>query len=193
MKYITTKSGRKVYPLSPEADQIHIDDIAHGLSNVCRFNGHTSSFFSVARHSINVAKRVLGEGADANTALKALLHDASEAYLCDIPTPVKEQITGYKESEEKMMRVIFEAFRLGWFTREESVVIGYWDLFECRRESRYFMDKSQIAPRDWPGLLKRLGDCRNLKDSSVSGQDRYDFIEYFNSLWEIKRKEEDGR
>jgi hypothetical protein len=67
--------------------QIRVDDVAHGLSNVCRFGGHTSRYYSVAEHSVLVASIVALSAPEH--ALAALWHDAHEAYMGDLPTPLK--------------------------------------------------------------------------------------------------------
>lgn len=102
---IRTYSGFYIDPLNPNPDAINIQDIAHALTNQCRFAGHTQRRFSVAQHSIMVADSVPDKH-----KLAALLHDASEAYLLDIPTPVKAQLSGYMEAEERLMQVIAKKF-----------------------------------------------------------------------------------
>lgn len=102
---IRTHSGKYLNPLAPSPDDICIEDIAHALSHLCRFGGHTSFFYSVAEHSLDVADRC-----NKARQLEALLHDASEAYLLDIPSPVKALIPGYKEAEDRLMKVIAEKF-----------------------------------------------------------------------------------
>lgn len=82
---IYTYTGRTIRPLAPDPDDICIEDIAHALSNQCRFTGHTRKFSSVAEHSVRVSWLVPEE-----FRLEALLHDASEAYLSDIARPVKK-------------------------------------------------------------------------------------------------------
>lgn len=82
-----TYTGRIVNPLDLRPQDIDIVDIAHALSNICRFGGHVRSFYSVAEHSIWVAELVKRYA--PHLELHALLHDASEAYLCDFPRPLK--------------------------------------------------------------------------------------------------------
>lgn len=94
-------SGIKFWPLDPRPEEINIIDIAHALSLVCRYNGHSRFHYSVAQHSVLVASVVPRE-----LRLEALMHDASEAYVCDIPRTFKAQLTGYKQIEDKMMNVI---------------------------------------------------------------------------------------
>lgn len=89
--------------LDPES--ICIEDIAHALSNTARFGGHLKEFYSVAQHSVHMAQM-----ASENFKLEALLHDASEAYLGDMPSPFKRIMPEYKEYENKLMQVIADKF-----------------------------------------------------------------------------------
>ena len=87
--WIQTRSGGRFYPLDPKPEHVDLRDIAHALARQCRFSGHTSRFYSVAEHSVRVAMRVFEETHDPVLALLGLLHDASEAYLVDLPRPLK--------------------------------------------------------------------------------------------------------
>ncbi len=102
--WICTRSGRRFYPLDPRVDDICIEDIAHALSNICRFTGHVSTFYSVAEHSWRAALAAPVH----ELALPLLLHDASEAYLCDVSRPVKhaEGMAFYRKAEERLMRAV---------------------------------------------------------------------------------------
>ena len=84
--WIHTFTGRHFYPLNPNADDVDIEDIAHALANTCRFNGHVSTFYSVAQHC------VLASQYCESDPLWALMHDAAEAYLPDVAAPVKKVI-----------------------------------------------------------------------------------------------------
>lgn len=108
--WIETHGGKRMWFLNPEAKMVDIDDIAHSLSNQCRFSGHTSRFYSVAEHSMNVAMELFDQSPVIR--MQGLLHDASEAYLLDIPSPVKIYLTNYKELEEKIMQAIFDKYNL---------------------------------------------------------------------------------
>lgn len=107
--YIYTRSGKKFFPAIPEPADILIEDIAHALSNTCRFTGHVKSFYSVAQHSVYVSMDV-----PKKYALAGLLHDASEAYLCDVSAPVKKlpSMKSYREMEEHLQNVIFRKYGL---------------------------------------------------------------------------------
>lgn len=100
-----TFTGRKIHPLNPDPSEIYIEDIAHALSMICRFNGHCTRFYSVAEHSVRVARLV-----PPMDRLSALLHDASEAYLCDVARPIKPHLAGYAALESRMERAIATRF-----------------------------------------------------------------------------------
>lgn len=107
--WIGTYTGKKFYPLDPRIEDIDILDIAHALSNVCRFTGHVNMFYSVAQHSVLAARYAPG-----HLMLAALLHDASEAYLCDLSRPVKHdpEMHAYRAAEKRLMRVIEHKFNV---------------------------------------------------------------------------------
>jgi 5'-deoxynucleotidase YfbR-like HD superfamily hydrolase len=110
---IQTWSGLRFSPLDPDPAAIEIEDIAHALSNLCRFGGHCSVFYSIAQHSCLVSDAVDG---DRETTLHALLHDASEAYLGDLPHPLKHRSplgVLYREIEEPLQAAILARFGLG--------------------------------------------------------------------------------
>ena len=105
---IFTYSGGFIRPLDPSPEDILIEDIAHALANQCRWTGHVRRFFSVAEHSMNVAKLVPQE-----LKLTALLHDASEAYLADLARPIKKAAglgEVYLEVEERLEAAIAARF-----------------------------------------------------------------------------------
>ncbi len=105
MNWIETYTGKKVYPLYPNPDMFCAEDIAHALSLQCRYNGHVPQFYSVAQHSVLVSQLV-----DTHDALWGLLHDAAEAYLSDIPSPVKGSgdFEFYRQAEDRILRCMAE-------------------------------------------------------------------------------------
>ena len=110
MSYITTVTGIHFYPLNPNPKDIDIEDIAHALSLICRANGHFRHFYSVAQHCIACAEEAIERGYSPEVILGCLLHDASEAYLCDVTRPVKKHIPQYLQAEEKLQDVIWKQF-----------------------------------------------------------------------------------
>lgn len=112
---IRTFTGIYMNVFEPTLEMICIEDIAHALSNQCRFGGHLPKFYSVAQHSFLCSQIVSEE-----FKLQALLHDASEAYLLDIPRPIKQGLRNYKEIEDKLMILISEKFGFN-YPLEKSV------------------------------------------------------------------------
>jgi len=118
--YVHTFSGKKFRPLSPDPALIDIRDIAHALAMQARFGGFTETFYSVAEHSFRCSYIV--PEADA---LSALLHDAGEAYLKDLPGPIKHArgMEAYREAEDNVMAAVNIAFQLP-SPRPESVTVA---------------------------------------------------------------------
>jgi 5'-deoxynucleotidase YfbR-like HD superfamily hydrolase len=104
---ILTSNGNQFDVANPSADDVDVEVIAHALSNACRFGNQTRSFYSVAQHSVIVSVLV-----PDFLELPALLHDATEAYLHDLPRPVKALLPEYKVLEARLARVIAKAFQL---------------------------------------------------------------------------------
>jgi hypothetical protein len=114
--WMQTYTGKRFDPLNPDPALIDIDDIAWALSNICRFGGHSSRFYSVAEHSVLVGEYLSGVGG-RRLALAGLLHDATEAYLGDVPRPLKyrPEFAFYREAEAKLEALIFHKFGLNEF------------------------------------------------------------------------------
>lgn len=104
---IRTVSGRYVNVFALEPHMIHIGDIAHALSNTPRFGGHLPRWYSVAMHSLHVADLV-----EPEHKLSALLHDASEAYLLDMPKPIKDRLPDYMALEQQVQGFIAKVYQL---------------------------------------------------------------------------------
>ena len=108
--FIQTYSGRKLDFRNPDPEAITLEDIAHALSQIVRFGGHISRFYSVADHSLNVARLVAWGGGTRQDTLCALLHDASESLIGDIVTPLKHILPQAMELEKKLSSMIFQKF-----------------------------------------------------------------------------------
>ena len=121
---IETFSGIMFNPLDPDVDMIRIEDIANSLAMQCRFNGHCKQFYSVAEHSVNCAKLAEILFPEKPIIAKfALLHDASEAYLCDIPRPIKASFSKYLEWEKSLSDLVFDKFVKQIPTEEEDEMV----------------------------------------------------------------------
>lgn len=108
--FITTYTGMHFNPIRPEEEKIFIQDIAHALSLLCRGNGHVSCFFSVGQHCIHCAKEAEARGYSARVCLACLLHDAGEAYMSDVTSPLKQHLPEYREYENKLLEIIYQKY-----------------------------------------------------------------------------------
>lgn len=107
--WMQTATGKQFWPMDPRASDVDPDDIAHALSMLCRYGGHSSEFYSVAEHCWLMSYAV-----SPVNALAALLHDASEAYLVDVPRPLKRSagMEAYRTAERLTMNQVAERFGL---------------------------------------------------------------------------------
>jgi hypothetical protein len=110
--YVQTIGGTMFWPMDPRADEISIDDIAHALSQQCRYAGHTPGFYSVAQHLVVCCDQAVKLCPDL--ALTVLMHDASEAYLSDLPRPVKRMLSGYLDIERTVEQAIPDKYGLAY-------------------------------------------------------------------------------
>jgi hypothetical protein len=112
--WMQTFSGGRWYPQSPRPEDVRIEDIAHALANTCRYAGHSERFYSVAEHCILICAAMNRDGQSVERQLAGLMHDAAEAYLCDIPRPLKPLLTNYLEMERIHEFVIQDALGLAF-------------------------------------------------------------------------------
>lgn len=110
---LKTITGRQIDLFNMTADDVDIIDIAHGLSRICRFGGHVHGWLSVAEHCVRVAERCVANGRP-DLALQALYHDAAEAYIGDMPSPIKHrsEMAVYRHLEHVVEAAIWE--HMGW-------------------------------------------------------------------------------
>ena len=91
----------------PEQQKYDIRDIAHALSNLCRYTGHGEQFYSVAQHSVLVSRVIAPQH-----ALVGLLHDAAEAYIGDVNSPLKTLLPEYRALEGRIEAALFRSYGL---------------------------------------------------------------------------------
>jgi hypothetical protein len=126
---IRTVTGKYIDLLDITPDDIDIEDIAYGLAHTARFAGQTRTFYSVLEHSIAVSMEV-----PHKFKLEALLHDASEAYIGDMPTPIKNRMPDYKYVESCIMDAVAKKFGISWPLSEvvkaadKKILEQEWDL-----------------------------------------------------------------
>ena len=108
--WIETYSGQRFDFHDPKPEQVHLEDVAHALSLLCRYNGHTQRFYSVAEHSVHIADRIRADGYKAQVQLTGLLHDAAEYIIGDMARPIKVTMPQFKEAEIIIDKVVAERF-----------------------------------------------------------------------------------
>ncbi len=145
--FIQTLSGRRVNPLDAAPEDIDPADIACALANLCRFGGHSRGFYSVAQHSVIVCDLLEERGATPDELLAALLHDAAEAYLGDLPHPLKHRSelgAAFRVAEKRLEAVIAARFAL----TDASARIKPLDRALLATERRIF----SLVAWHWPEL-----------------------------------------
>ncbi len=111
---IQTFSGLYVDPLNMRIEDIVLEDIAHALAMKCRFNGHSLEFYSVGDHSIRCCRYLGHKYRNIQLALCGLFHDLSETFAPDMPRPLKDSISGYREAEDAILKIGAEKFGFQW-------------------------------------------------------------------------------
>ena len=165
--WIQTVSGKRADLPTPKLDQIDINDIAYALAMKCRFNGQCKKFYSVAEHSVRVSWLL-----PAELTLAGLLHDANEAYLPDIPRPVKELIPDYKRVENLLEDTINLKYGIV-LSDEDKRHIKRADNVMLATEARDFMGNTT----DWG--LTEIPLKRPIKPWTID-ESRWGFLEAFN-------------
>ena len=161
------------------SNRIDIDEIARALSHICRYNGHTSQFYSVAQHSVFVAQILREDFRTRQHAMAGLLHDAAEALIGDMVKPLKDLIPQYHAIERNVERAVFGRFGLD---PELDPCVKRADLVMLRTELRDLMGVTdENAHRQWALPM----DVEPLEKAIVpmsSEQARQAFLEMFWSL-----------
>lgn len=151
--------GRQFWPLDPRPAEVRLDDVATALSHVCRFGGRCREWYSVAQHSLLVMEIV--ETTHPDIALQALLHDAAEAYLGDVVTPLKgdlrfrvEDADGYvvrdetfREAEQRLHTAILIGLGVPLPSVDDDFIIAQADMMALATESRDLMYDPEWARR----------------------------------------------
>ena len=157
--YIRTYSGIKFWPLEPKTKDIQPIDIAHSLAQKVRWQGHCKDFYTVGQHSLRVARaasiyaNLRGEFSDTEEDvifMYGLLHDANEAYLPDVPSPLKPLIKGWKRIEKKVDNIILKRFGLPPIIEEYRVIVKTADRALLQMESDEFFPKATKHYSRWP-------------------------------------------
>lgn len=165
--WMQTASGRKLHLLNPQPGEIVIEDIAHGLSHIARFNGQTKHHWplSVAQHSLHVAaiaeKDAYVAGLNLRDAyLHGLLHDAHEAYIGDITTPVGRILNGggaLALLKARVQTAVYDALGIKLPSPEVSEIVRGADKAALLNERRRFLDGTEgpLLPQFAKGAFLR--------------------------------------
>ncbi len=183
--WIETASGFRFYPLRPDPADICIEDIAHALSNQCRFSGHVREFYSVAQHSILVSGLCPPEH-----RLWGLLHDASEAYLVDLPRPIKHQSSLgdiFREIEQGIMRAVAARFGLPW---PEPPQVKHADNALLLAEKRDLMPGKEWDSTKEAWAIEASDLAAGVKiEPMLPREAERTFLAYFESLTQVSETE----
>ena len=182
---ITTYTGKIMDFEGPKPESICIEDIAHALSQVCRFAGQSKDFYSVAQHSVLVSEHLKGVGhlwekAERQLRQIALLHDAAEAYMGDLARPLKKLLPQYSEIEDRVFKAIAERFKLMYDAVPQ--LIKDMDRQMLANEGDSFM------PPGWDdvGVLPdpRIGKIRSLPPNMA---EEFFLVRYYELFGEAKK------
>jgi 5'-deoxynucleotidase YfbR-like HD superfamily hydrolase len=145
---ILTRSGDfdLLDPFCPD-NRIDIEEIAQALANLCRYNGHTQYFYSVAQHSLHVCDILMGQPELRQHAFAGLMHDAAEALIGDIVKPLKRLLPDYQRIERDVEAAVFDRFGL---PAQLDPCVKRADMVMLRTELRDFMGVTdEQAHRAW--------------------------------------------
>lgn len=141
---LKTKTGLLLDYMNIAKNSISIYDIAHSLSLICRFNGHCKYFFSVAQHCLFTSWYANKLGYDYRIQMCALLHDAQEAYVCDLPTPLKKLLPEYAKIERRVQSAITECFDVSEVYKGSHKLIKSIDVEVGNIERKYLLEEHNI-------------------------------------------------
>ena len=188
MATLETVSGRKIDVSNPNPADIVIEDIAWALSRMPRFSGHSIPYvpYSVAQHCIQVAEDLKEYGPDVQ--LYGLLHDAAEAYINDLPSPVKhipEIHAVIKKLENSLMDVIYTALKITPPTEEQEALVKIADKTQQAVEAYNFM---YSRGKDWNLPKVSFTKLQEFREPMTSIDSYHEFLSYFEELSMLRDK-----
>jgi 5'-deoxynucleotidase YfbR-like HD superfamily hydrolase len=185
--WIQTFTKKKFDPFHPDPSLICIEDIAHALAFTNRFGGHGKRFYSVAQHSLLVS--ALSAHDDE---LSGLLHDATEAYLGDILTPIKhtDAFAGYRRAEKHLHEVIFKRFGIEEHFPES---VEYADTLALKLEANWLMNPMIQEMAEYMTLSEEtLEDCREWSIGLTAHEAEEKFLLEFKRLMTLQTTTEEA-
>lgn len=187
-----TYSGGRFYVLNPRAEDVDLDDLAHALSNQCRFNGHTKEFYSVAQHSVMVEEALYLNTLGLMTRMHGLLHDAAEAYMGDVTRPIKAVIESLapgiiKGINDKIEAAILDRFDLPPIHNHKA--IKHADNIVLATEARDVMSKVKVDRGSWGHDLPEPLHMEIYPEYPDVA--KANFLSQFHYLWDLLGRSED--
>lgn len=180
MSWILTYTGKKFDPTLPN-NEIDIVDIAHALSHMPRFAGHTERLYSVAQHSVVVSAILERMEQPPIVQLEGLLHDATEAYMMDLPMPIKRlpELEAYRRLESELADRIYHRFDI---RQSHDQLVKTADIVALATEARDLMGN----PKDWP-VLEGIAPLPTRLTALLPGEAKIVFLERYLELTEKLR------
>lgn len=152
-----TFTGKKIFPNNIKKSDICLEDIAHHLSKINRFGGSlpVGVSYTVAQHSLHLAEYVYIKDENRNLAAALLLHDAAEAYLGDVVSPLKATLSDYKDIEDKVSNIIFNKYNIKLAPRDKRLLDSY--------DKRILLDEFKwLIPKRFEEVQKALSGVEPL-------------------------------
>jgi len=167
--WLETFTGTKFNPYTSPPSDVKLLDIIHSLSLQCRFGGHCRTYYSIAEHSVYVSKQF----EDPVLAKWGLFHDAAEAYLTDLPRPLKKLLPDYNELEQSILTLVAKRFDLPWPIPDE---VREMDTVLLRTESLQIMTRgNEWVIKDVEPLPLKL-QCLSPEEAEIF------FMNQFNKI-----------
>lgn len=178
---LKTISGKEISLPFDENNVFDIEDIAHALSNICRFNGHINQFYSVAHHSL-LCWALSSTGLTREQKRHIFLHDAHEAYICDIPTPLKMLLPDYRGLEVTLAYDVAKAFHFNKSYMRDSDLVKSIDRRAYLAEAAV-LGRREPAWSDDEHILKEMLSWPNFDAKK-------EFLNVYSDLAYYEREEE---
>jgi len=181
---IDTYSGGTFHPLDPDPEDIRVRDVAHGLANTCRYGGQCQFYYSVATHSVYVSRELQREFGP-EVQLYGLFHDAAEAYVTDVPRPVKDEVGEFEAIESDVLAAVWDHLGVESPSPEQWEAVMAADDRLFHYESDVLLDRFQpeavpdraydLEPNDptaaRQSFLRRAGELLSVLDAPTPAVD----------------------
>ena len=172
--WIQTYTGRAFHFADFTTEDLCIEDIAHALSMECRYGGHCAWHYSVAQHSVHVHDALVDLGLDDLTLRQGLLHDSPEAYIKDIPRPLKETLGhGYKALDQAIWHAICRRYNMPTVM---APIVKEVDLRLALDEKEYLLSSPD---KEWTGISVQFQPLRTVIPEWSPSRAKSEFLNRF--------------